>query len=147
MTAIESFIFLSCCCCCWSANMTLWLMEKSRRQERTYQSLSSQYFTPMLACLHTSFSTYFLVGFSGTFLGYSFDCKMNKRLQNNRRLWKRLRKTCNKVTPAPHNNNKKTLSRKLAEDFFHLGRNYSKICGIVSCTLEHRKPKFTCTAI
>lgn len=29
--------------------------------------------------LHTSFSTHFLVGFPGTFLGYSFDCKMNEK--------------------------------------------------------------------
>jgi len=36
--------------------------------------------------LHTSFSTYFLVGLSGAFLGNPFYCKMNKRLQNNRRL-------------------------------------------------------------
>jgi len=36
--------------------------------------------------LHTSFPTYFLVGLSGAFLGNPFYCKMNKRLQNNRRL-------------------------------------------------------------
>lgn len=33
--------------------------------------------------IHTSFSTYFLAGFSGTFLGYSFYWKMNRRLENN----------------------------------------------------------------
>lgn len=36
--------------------------------------------------IHTSFSTNFLAGFSGTFLGYSFDWKMNRRLENNMEL-------------------------------------------------------------
>lgn len=39
-----------------------------------------------VALLHTSFPTYFLVGLSGAFLGNPFYCKMNKILQNNRRL-------------------------------------------------------------
>lgn len=39
--------------------------------------------------IHTSFSTYFLAGFSGTFLGYSFYWKMNRRLENNMALYHR----------------------------------------------------------
>lgn len=50
--------------------------------------------------LHTFFSTYFLVGFSGTFLGYSFDWKTNERLQNNRRLWK-IEEACRHPIPNP----------------------------------------------
>lgn len=34
--------------------------------------------------IHTSFPTYFLARFSCTFLGYSFDCKMNRRLKKSR---------------------------------------------------------------
>ena len=52
--------------------------------------------------LHTSFSTHFLVGFPGTFLGYSFDCKMNgKNYKITARSGKRAHVTCNNSESKP----------------------------------------------
>lgn len=56
---------------------------------------------PSPGSLPTSFPTYFLVGFSGAFLGNPLYCKMNKRLQNNRRPQRRVWACNPSFSPQP----------------------------------------------